>query len=163
MVKEVKATNIKSIATSRFSTSLAKFNVKAKPSNPDTNKPIIPYTLKPKETINIDLAGYEGKDLPVYTEQDIKHKSMFINTVSAVKRNGKYELMYNGDKNIAVIYQYLGYKTQKNILNITNFPYINDVKLIEENFNLSEVVVTNGVNPADEIIRNAIYAGRYLK
>ena len=94
MVKEVKATNIKSIATSRFSTSLAKFNVKAKPYNPDTNKPIIPYTLKPKETINIDLAGYEGKDLPVYTEQDIKYKSMFINTVSAVKRNGKYELVF---------------------------------------------------------------------
>ena len=94
MVKEVKATNIKSIATSRFSTSLAKFDVKVKPYNPDTNKPIIPYTLKPKETINIDLAGYEGKDLPVYTEQDIKHKSMFINTVSAVKRNGKYELYF---------------------------------------------------------------------
>lgn len=94
MVKEVKATNIKSIATSRFSTSLAKFNVKAKSYNPDTNKPIIPYTLKPKETININLAGYEGKDLPVYTEQDIKYKSMFINTVSAVKRNGKYELVF---------------------------------------------------------------------
>ena len=102
MVKEVKATNIKSIATSRFSTSLAKFDVKVKPYNPDTNKPIIPYTLKPKETINIDLAGYEGKDLPVYTEQDIKHKSMFINTVSAVKRNGKYELYFPSNGGAAI-------------------------------------------------------------
>ena len=94
ILKEVKTNNIKNIASAGFSTSLANFNVKAKPYNPDTNKPIIPYTLKPKETINIDLAGYEGKDLPVYTEQDIKHKSMFINTVSAVKRNGKYELVF---------------------------------------------------------------------
>lgn len=81
-------------------------------------------------------------------------ENTYIGTTT--NENGKYELMYNGDKNIAVIYQYLGYKTQKNILNITNFPYINDVKLIEENFNLSEVVVTNGVNPADEVIRNAV-------
>ena len=58
-------------------------------------------------------------------------ENTYIGTTT--NENGKYELMYNGDKNIAVIYQYLGYKTQKNILNITNFPYINDVKLIEEN------------------------------
>ena len=52
--------------------------------------------------------------------------------------------------------QYLGFKTQKNILNIDKFPFTNDVKLIEENYSLSEVVVTNGINPADEVIKNAI-------
>jgi hypothetical protein len=77
-------------------------------------------------------------------------------TGTTTNENGKYELMYSGNKNITIIYQYLGYKTQKNILNISKYPYTNDVKLIEENYTLNEVVLTNGENPANEVIRNAI-------
>jgi hypothetical protein len=83
-------------------------------------------------------------------------ENTYIGTTT--NENGKYELMYNGDKNVNVIYQYLGYKTQKNNLNIDKFPFTNDVKLIEENYTLSEIVVTNGINPADEVIKNAIKA-----
>lgn len=81
-------------------------------------------------------------------------ENTYIGTTT--NENGKYELMYNGDKKVNVIYQYLGFKTQKNILNIDKYPFTNDVKLIEENYSLSEVVVTNGINPADEVIKNAI-------
>jgi len=77
-------------------------------------------------------------------------------TGTTTNENGKYELMYSGNKKITIIYQYLGYKTQKNILNISKYPYNNDVKLIEENYTLNEVVLTNGENPANEVIRNAI-------
>ena len=69
---------------------------------------------------------------------------------------GFYELNLNTKGNVAVIFQYLGFKTQKHILNISSFPYQFDVVLEEENFQLNEVVVVNGVNPADEIIRKAI-------
>ena len=55
-----------------------------------------------------------------------------------------------------LIFQYLGFKTQKHILNITSFPFEFDVTLQEEDFQLKEVVVVNGENPANEIIRNAI-------
>lgn len=55
-----------------------------------------------------------------------------------------------------MIFQYLGFKTQKHVLNITSFPYEFDVTLYEEDFQLKEVVVMNGENPANEIIRNAI-------
>jgi len=75
-------------------------------------------------------------------------------TGTTTNENGKYELMYSGNKKITIIYQYLGYKTQKNILNISKYPYNNDVKLIEENYTLNEVVLTNGENPANEVIRN---------
>jgi len=114
VLKEVKSNNIKNIASIGFSTSLDKFNVKAKAYNPETNKPLVPYTLKPKETINIDLAGYEGKDLPVYSDLDFTYKKKFINTVSAIKRNGKYELFFPpnvrgsaNDENYAFIDRFL--------------------------------------------------------
>ena len=69
---------------------------------------------------------------------------------------GKYEINTKDKTNVALIFQYLGYKTQKQILNITNFPYVFDVTLLEESFELKEVVVTNTENPAYEIIRQAI-------
>ena len=94
MVKEVKTTNIQNIANAGFSVPLNKFTVKAKPYDPDNVKSLGKIMLKPKETININLAGYEGVDLPVYSEEDVKYKSLHINTVSAVKRNGKYELVF---------------------------------------------------------------------
>ncbi|WP_339889959.1 DUF5686 and carboxypeptidase regulatory-like domain-containing protein [uncultured Flavobacterium sp.] len=81
-------------------------------------------------------------------------ENTYIGTTT--NENGKYELMYNGNKNVNIIYQYLGYKTQKNILNIDRFPFTNDVKLIEENYNLNEVVLIEGENPADIVIRNAV-------
>ena len=69
---------------------------------------------------------------------------------------GKYEIATTTRNNVPLIFQYLGYKTQKHILNITNFPFEFDVTLQEEDFQLKEVVVLNGENPANEIIRNAI-------
>ena len=81
-------------------------------------------------------------------------ENTYIGTTT--NENGKYELNYTGDKKVNVVYQYLGYKTQKNFLTIDKYPYTNDVKLIEENFNLTEIVLTEGENPANAVIRNAI-------
>lgn len=85
--------------------------------------------------------------------------SIFIENTyigTTTNENGKYELNYSGDKNVNIIYQYLGYKTQKNNLKIDKYPFINDVKLIEENYALSEILLIGGENPANEVIRNAI-------
>lgn len=81
-------------------------------------------------------------------------ENTYIGTTTNEK--GKYELNYTGNKNVNIIYQYLGYKTQKNNLNIDKYPYTNDVKLIEENYTLNEVVLTEGENPANEVIRKAV-------
>ena len=78
----------------------------------------------------------------------------YIGTAS--NEHGKYELNYTNSKNITLIFQSLGYKTQKQQIVISNFPFELDVKLIEEDYILSEVVVTKGENPANEIIRKAI-------
>lgn len=81
-------------------------------------------------------------------------ENTYIGTTT--NENGKYELNYNGAKNVNVIYQYLGYKTQKNTLIIDKYPYTNDVRLMEENYTLTEVILTEGENPANEVIRKAI-------
>lgn len=69
---------------------------------------------------------------------------------------GKYEINTTEKTNVKLIFQYLGYKTQKQILNISQFPYQFDVTLIEESYQLKDIVVTNTENPANEIIRQAI-------
>ena len=93
----------------------------------------------------------EGNPLPFV---NIYIENTYIGTTS--NELGKYELNTNEKGNVHLIFQYLGYKTQKHILTISQFPYEFDVVLMEEDFQLKEVVVTNGENPANEIIRNAI-------
>ena len=77
-------------------------------------------------------------------------------TGTTTNENGTYELQFNGSKNVTVVFQYLGYKTQKNKLVIDAFPYVHNVQLVEENFTLNEVVLTDKNNPANEVIKNAI-------
>jgi len=69
---------------------------------------------------------------------------------------GKYEINIAEKNNVHLIFQYLGFKTQKHVLNIPQFPFEFNVTLQEEDFQLKEVVVSNSENPAYEIIRNSI-------
>lgn len=92
-----------------------------------------------------------GNPLPYV---NIYIENTYIGTTT--NENGKYELNVNTAKNVTLLFQYLGYKTQKHVINITQNPFIYDVTLQEEDFQLNEVVVQNGINPADEIIKKAI-------
>jgi hypothetical protein len=78
----------------------------------------------------------------------------YIGTAS--NEHGKYELNYNTTKTATILFQSLGYKTLKQVIEITNFPYQLDVTLQEENFILNESTLENGENPANDIIRKAI-------
>ena len=97
------------------------------------------------------VSDENGNPLPFV---NIYVENTYIGTTT--NENGKYELTYTTSKNVTLLFQYLGYKTQKQHLIISNFPYQFDVTLQEENFQLNEVVVQNGINPADEIIKKAI-------
>ena len=97
------------------------------------------------------ITDESGNPLPFV---NIYIENTYIGTTS--NENGFYELSVQNQEKVAVVFQYLGYKTQKHILNINKFPYTFDVKLIEENYNLNEVVLSSKDNPANAIIRNAI-------
>lgn len=71
--------------------------------------------------------------------------------------NEKGEYILNvKEKNIVIVFQSLGYRTERKQIQALNYPYRLDVVLSEENFILDEVVVSNKDNPANAIIRNAI-------
>lgn len=80
------------------------------------------------------------------------------NTYNVTTSNdqGKYELNIDLPGSHKIIFQYLGYKTQKQIITIAKFPQIVDVIMVEENILIQEVVISTKENPANEIIRNAI-------
>lgn len=81
-------------------------------------------------------------------------ENTYVGTTS--NENGLYELNIHNREQVVVIFQLLGYKTQKHNLKITKHPYILDVKLIEESYTLDEVVLNLQDNPANKIIRKAI-------
>jgi len=82
------------------------------------------------------------------------------NTYNGTSSNelGQYELNVRTTGKHTIIFQYLGYKTQKKTITIDKFPFVLDVKLEEENISLSEVVINSKDNPANAVIRKAIAA-----
>jgi len=70
--------------------------------------------------------------------------------------NGAYELNIKTVGKHTIVFQYLGYKAQKIAIDIEKLPFLLNVKMIEENFTLNEVVINQKENPANAIIRSAI-------
>jgi hypothetical protein len=69
---------------------------------------------------------------------------------------GRFELNIKTPGKHTILFQYLGYKTGKRVVDVSNIVVELEIILQEENISLNEVVVDKGINPADEIIRNAI-------
>lgn len=93
----------------------------------------------------------EGKTLPFV---NIFEEDTYNSTTT--NDQGRFELSLKTPGKHTIIFQYLGYKTAKRVVEITSVPVEIEVVLSEENISLNEVIVDRGVNPADEIIRNAI-------
>ncbi|MCG2610530.1 DUF5686 and carboxypeptidase regulatory-like domain-containing protein [Flavobacterium sp. SM15] len=71
--------------------------------------------------------------------------------------DGLYELVVKEKGNYTLQFQSLGYKTKKVTQDISQFPYTINVTLEDENYTLSEMVITpSKEDPAYAIIRSAI-------
>lgn len=81
-------------------------------------------------------------------------KDTYISTTS--NDLGRYELNLKTPGTYVILYQYLGYKTEKKVVEVTKTAQTIDVTLIEEEIHLDEVVIDKKYNPAIEIIKNAI-------
>lgn len=81
-------------------------------------------------------------------------QNTYISTTS--NDQGRFELNVKTPGTYVVLFQYLGYKTEKKVIEAQSFPQSIDVTLIEEEINLKEVIIDPKVNPANEMIRNAI-------
>ena len=69
---------------------------------------------------------------------------------------GYYEIDVSKTGDCAVVFQFLGFRTQIKNIKIDSFPYNLDVILEDENINLKEVVIDAKENPANRIVRAAI-------
>ncbi len=82
------------------------------------------------------------------------------NTYNSTTSNeqGKFELNIKVPGRHIILFQYLGYKTVKEVVEISNngAPANLNVVMQEENITLNEVVINTKENPANDIIRNAI-------
>jgi hypothetical protein len=77
-------------------------------------------------------------------------------TGTTANEQGSYELTLKNTGSYTIIFQSIGYKTKKEQVNIASFPHTLNVVLQDENYELSEVVISNSEDPAYAIIRNAI-------
>lgn len=95
----------------------------------------------------------KGNPLPFVS---ILIENTYTGTTSNEK--GQYVLNAKQPGEYVIVFQYLGYKTKRIPLAITNTSQTLDVGLLEENITLKEVVINANNNPANEVIRKAIAA-----
>ena len=69
---------------------------------------------------------------------------------------GNYELNIKTPGDYTIVFQFLGYKTIKKIVSITDFPFQLNVVMVDEKVVLDEIFINTGENPANKIIRKAI-------
>ncbi|WP_298524681.1 DUF5686 and carboxypeptidase regulatory-like domain-containing protein [uncultured Christiangramia sp.] len=97
------------------------------------------------------ISSEDDEPLPyvnIYTE------SGNIGTTS--NNEGLYELKLKETGEYVIVFQFLGLKTQKKKVNITQFPYELNIQLSSESTSLGEVTIQNDENPANRIMRLAI-------
>ena len=72
--------------------------------------------------------------------------------------DGNFELGVTGPGDYTVVFQFLGYATQRQSISVKSFPYIMNITLKEELVSLDEVVLNTSEDPAYRIIRRTIEA-----
>ena len=95
------------------------------------------------------------------SEKPLSSVSVFLEnsvTGTTTNENGFYKLPISKKGNYTLVFQYLGFQTQKKQVAITTFPYQLDITLLEEKIVLDEILVATNENPANAIIRNTIEA-----
>jgi Family of unknown function (DUF5686)/CarboxypepD_reg-like domain len=97
------------------------------------------------------ISDSKGNPLPFV---NVSIENSYISTSSNTL--GKYELNVKKAGKQAIKFQFLGFKTQKIVVDVEQYPYMLNVVLQDEIYNLNEVVIDKRVNPAVAIIKNAI-------
>ncbi|MFV8361636.1 DUF5686 and carboxypeptidase regulatory-like domain-containing protein [Flavobacterium sp. LS1P3] len=97
------------------------------------------------------VSDEKGNSLPFVT---VFQEDTYNGTTS--NEVGKYELNLKKTEKQIVVFQFLGFKTQRITIQKDKLPYLFDVKMIEESYSLNEVVINTKINPAIAIIKNAI-------
>ncbi|MFD0963741.1 DUF5686 and carboxypeptidase regulatory-like domain-containing protein [Pseudofulvibacter geojedonensis] len=77
-------------------------------------------------------------------------------TGTTTNENGIYELVIDQERQYTVVFQYLGFKTIKKTIHITQFPYELNVVMSEQETSLDEISIEAKVDPGATIIKKTI-------
>ncbi|RTY71205.1 carboxypeptidase-like regulatory domain-containing protein [Flavobacterium sp. GSP27] len=97
------------------------------------------------------VSDEKGNPLPFVT---IFQEDTYNGTTS--NEQGNYEFNLKKKEKQTVVFQFLGFKTQKVVIQTDKLPYSLHIKMIEESFSLNEVIINKKNNPALAIIKSAI-------
>jgi hypothetical protein len=97
------------------------------------------------------ITDEKGNPLPFVS---IFEENTYNGTTS--NEQGNYQLNIKSVGNNKIVFQLLGYKTQKIAIPAEKLTFTLDVKMFEESFSLNEVVINPKNNPANAIIKSAI-------
>ncbi|MFV8370194.1 DUF5686 and carboxypeptidase regulatory-like domain-containing protein [Flavobacterium sp. LB2R40] len=97
------------------------------------------------------ISDEKGNALPFVT---IFQEDSYNGTTS--NEQGNYEFTLKKKEKPTVVFQFLGFKTQKIVIQTDKLPYLLNIKMIEESYSLNEVIINKKINPAVAIIKNAI-------
>ena len=97
------------------------------------------------------ITDEEGNPLPFVS---VLEENTYSSTTS--NEQGNYQLNVKEIGRNKIIFQYLGFKTQKITVPPESKTVVLDVKMLEESFALNEVVIDPKNNPANAIIKSAI-------
>lgn len=97
------------------------------------------------------ITDEKGNPLPFVS---VFEENTYVGTTS--NEQGKYQLNVKEPGKNKILFQYLGFKTQKLTVSSDSKTITLDVKMFEESFTLNEVVIDPKNNPADAIIKSAI-------
>jgi len=97
------------------------------------------------------ITDEKGNPLPFVS---VFEENTYAGTTS--NEQGKYQINVKEIGKNRIIFQYLGFKTQKLSVSADSKTLILDVKMQEESFSLNEVVIDPKNNPANAIIKSAI-------
>ncbi|WP_035649749.1 DUF5686 and carboxypeptidase regulatory-like domain-containing protein [Flavobacterium sp. ASV13] len=97
------------------------------------------------------ITDEKGNPLPFVS---VFEENTYTGTTS--NEQGKYQLNVKEPGKNKIIFQYLGFKTQKLAVASDSKTITLDVKMLEESFALNEVIIDPKNNPADAIIKSAI-------
>ena len=105
--------------------------------------------------INAQIKGKitdkDGHSIPFVS---VSVENTYNNTTA--NEAGTYEISVKTTGSYTLIFQSIGFKTKKITVNATVLPFTKDISLEDDNYELKEVVINQGEDPAYAIIRNAI-------
>ena len=113
---------------------------------------ILAYSISNAQIIG-KITDTKGEPLPYV---NIYIENTYTGTTS--NDDGYYELAVSEKKEYTVVFQFLGFTTEKRTVTISQFPYTININLIEESVSLETVIIDTSEDPAYQIIRNTIAA-----